>query len=259
MTTALGTLSMHTIAGHTFKASAWTAGHLNNTIARLKVAHPAARLKIWQPCYNTGVDVSKGTHDLDGVFDVEIIGLTWSEAQRFLRNCGWAAWHRYPPTFALEHIHMATIPPGLTNSPTPTQIGAAYVRLGIKVGLYIDGGYTTSAPHQVTTSSQVSDYFRHALGLKGEHDSGDDRSYFPPSITATVYKPGATVTEPKPTGPPILHTHVVNQMNNEHVIDIDDLSAIQLTGKQPYADAANVLHDAIANEFRKYVAATKGA
>lgn len=168
-----GTLARHTVLGKTFRSSNRTYAHLLWTIAELKRHYPTARLVIIQTCYNTGVDASAGTHDFDGVFDVRIVGLGWWDAQLFLRRCGWAAWYRYPPLFG-EHIHMCSIPEGLTNLPTIDQIDAAYTRLGIQVGIYVPG--------------QIDDYFAHAIGLKGQHRAGADRSRFPRNIAATIYR-----------------------------------------------------------------------
>ena len=86
-TSPLTKVSIHQLAGREVRCSGWTAGHLQATIARLAVEHPKARLIIVQPCYNTGVDESAGTHDRDGVFDVIIQGLGWWDAQAFLRRC----------------------------------------------------------------------------------------------------------------------------------------------------------------------------
>jgi hypothetical protein len=135
-----------------------TAAHLDATIARLRRRHPAARLEVIQSAYNTGVKASAGTHDLDTALDVRIVGLDWWTAQKFLRRNGWAAWYRHQPLFT-DHIHMITL--GYGTAP---------------VGIYIPG--------------QVDDYYRHAYGLKGQHDSGDDPSWFPRDIDATIFKFG---------------------------------------------------------------------
>lgn len=168
-----GTLARRTLLGHTFRCTNRTYAHLLWTIAELKRLHPEARLIIIQACYNTGVEESAGTHDFDGVLDVRIVGMTWWDAQLFLRRCGWAAWYRFPPTFS-EHIHMCSIPEGLTNTPTLDQINHAYAAAGIHVGIYVPG--------------QIDDYFAHALGLKGQHRAGVDRSRFPRDIAATIYR-----------------------------------------------------------------------
>lgn len=172
-----GTLAPRDICGRTFTASNRTAAHLQTTIAKLAALHPSARLVIIQTCYNQGVAASAGTHDYDGVFDVEIVGLTWWQAQRFLRSCGWAAWYRHTGIWADSsawHIHMCSIPEGLPGNPTIDQIDGAYSHVGIQVGIYVPG--------------QIDDYYAHALGLKGLHRAGDDRSWFPSNINATVYR-----------------------------------------------------------------------
>jgi hypothetical protein len=140
--------------GKTFRCSRRTAAHLAWTAARLEQQHPDARIVVIQGCYNQGVPASEGTHDFDAVLDVQIVGLGWDEAQRFLRECGWAAWVRSPPAFPW-HIHMVSIGyPG-------------------RVGIYVP--------------AQVDDYYRHALGLKGQHASGDDPTWHPADIDSTVF------------------------------------------------------------------------
>lgn len=74
------TVTTHTIAGKTFRASARTAAHLRWTITELAEKYPGTRLRIIQPCYNTTVAASAGTHDYDAVFDFEIVGLPWKSA-----------------------------------------------------------------------------------------------------------------------------------------------------------------------------------
>lgn len=194
---SLATVSTHAIAGWEFQCSAWTAGHLRDTIADLAARYPSCRLRIIQACYSDPIKypLSKGTHNFDGVFDVEIVGMTWSKGQSYLRGQGWAAWHRTPAQGFQDHIHMATIPAGLSGRPTAKQVGEAYARLGIKVGKYIDGGWTTSSPHAITGSCQVADYFAHAYGLAGAHASGGDKSWFPSDIASTIYKPTTAAKE----------------------------------------------------------------
>ncbi|RNL78297.1 hypothetical protein [Nocardioides marmorisolisilvae] len=185
--TALGKTSQNnTIAGRTFKASAWTVGHLQQTLEALKEKQPDAQLVISQTCYSPGFKKSAGTHDFDGAFDVKILNMSWSSAQRFLRSQGWAAWHRTPPAFK-EHIHMVTIPPGLSGRPSAAQVGAAYKKLGLKVGHYIDGGLTSTG--KTYTSSQIKDYFAHADGLAGPHTPDTDKSWHPKDISKTIYQP----------------------------------------------------------------------
>lgn len=176
-----GTVKTRTIAGVTFRCSNRTAWHLRWTIFVLSVAHPKARLVIYQTCYHTGYRLSAGTHDLDAVFDVWIVGGKlgadpW-RAQRFLRRLGWAAWFRCTGTWAAKsawHIHMISLPPGLPANPTAQQVIDAYAALGIKVGVYVPG--------------QVDDYYAHDFGLAGGQRTGADRSWFPDSINKTVFR-----------------------------------------------------------------------
>lgn len=252
---SLSTLAPRTIAGIKFTSSEWTAGHLERTIATLAEKYPKAKLRIIQPCYRSlvpggGADASKGTHDFDGVFDVWINGRAGEDAQTFLRACGWAAWHRTPAQGFPEHIHMATIPPGLSGRPTAAQVGAAYKKLGLKVGKYIDGGLTSTG--QTFTSSQIVDQFAHAFGLSGNHQPGADHSWFPADIAKTIYKPGAIVEKPTLSKPPAAHTHLVEQWSAHRSIDLHDVSAVELTKRQPYADAAAALHRAVNAAWDNY-------
>lgn len=147
-----------TLGDKTFRAGRRTAAHLQWTIERLAKVHPGAHLHVMQPCYNTGVALSAGTHDKDGCLDVSIAGLSWPETQKFLRRCGWAAWWRHTGSWSspsIWHVHMASL-----GCPGP-------------VGVFVPG--------------QIDDYHRHAFGLAGQHTSGSDPSWFPPDIDATVF------------------------------------------------------------------------
>ena len=188
-----GEIRTVTIAQRTFKASRRTIWHLRWTIWLLALRYPKARLNIIQTCYHTGLAASAGTHDFDGVFDVWITGGVLGSdpwrAQRFLRSCGWFAWFRHTGSWAPRadwHIHMGSLPPGLPVNPTALDVGKAYAALGIKVGEFIDGGYTTLG--RVVGSSQVVDYYKHAEGLAGQHDQNDDPSWHPKDINKTVFR-----------------------------------------------------------------------
>ena len=130
-----------------------TAAHLDFTKERLEARHPGRRLVIIQSAYNTGVAASAGTHDFDACLDVFIQGMDWKPAQRFLRRCGWAAWHRGPPLFG-HHIHMVSL--GCT----------------CRVGEFVPG--------------QVADYRANPPrnGLAGH---AVDRTWHPENIQATVF------------------------------------------------------------------------
>jgi hypothetical protein len=143
-----------TFGGQTFRAGRRTAAHLLWTAERLQEREPGALLVVIQPPYNEGVDASAGTHDGDGVLDVAVTGLDWFPAQRFLRECGWAAWYRFPPSFS-HHIHMISL-----GCPGP-------------LGVFVPG--------------QILDYYNHAFGLANQHDPGSDTSWFPDDIDATIF------------------------------------------------------------------------
>jgi hypothetical protein len=179
MTALAGTVKSRTVAGETFRCSNRVYWHLLWTIFVLRVRFPKARLVIYQTCYHTGIAASAGTHDFDAVFDVWIrggvLGRDPWRAQRFLRRHGWAAWFRHTGSWANAwHIHMVSIPPGLTANPTADEVERAFARLGIRVGVYVPG--------------QVDDYYAHAFGLAGQHRAGSDRSWFPNNINRCVFR-----------------------------------------------------------------------
>ena len=149
-------LIVHTSGGRTFLASRRTHAHLWETQRRLTSRRPGAFLRVIQGAYNVGVDASAGTHDKDAVVDAEIVGWDdWLAEQRFLRECGWADWVRSPPTFTWHH-HAVSL--GYTT----------------EVGIYVP--------------AQVDDYYRHAIGLKGQHNSGSDNTWHPANIDSTVFR-----------------------------------------------------------------------
>jgi hypothetical protein len=150
-------LSEHrNIYGARIRMTRRTDAHLTWTISLLP---KGCTLRIIQGCYNTTVAISKGTHDFDAVFDVEIVGMSWFSAQHWLRAHGWAAWVRVPPTFSY-HIHMVSL--GYTG----------------RVGEYVPG--------------QVEDYYNHLGGLVG-YDP--DESWFPDNIDATIFDYDAYLEE----------------------------------------------------------------
>ncbi len=150
------TYSQPTTGGRFFRCSRRTAAHLDDTKRRLAKQHPGARLEIIQGAYNDTVAASAGTHDKDAVVDVRIVGLDWWAAQRFLRECGWAAWYRHTGAWSRPsswHVHMVSL------------------------------GYTT--PVGVFVPGQVTDYYAHKTGLVGH---AHDPSWFPPNIPATQFR-----------------------------------------------------------------------
>lgn len=163
-----------TFGGRTFRAGQVTYANLLATQTALDHKYPGSQIVVIQPCYNTGVAASAGTHDRDGVLDVEITGIGWGPAQSFLRTQGWAAWWRHTGTWAARdrwHIHM---------------ISLAAWKASCPLGQYVDGGISEFG--HVVTSSQITDYYNHALGLAGQHDSGDDRTWHPADIDRTIFR-----------------------------------------------------------------------
>ena len=151
-----------TFGGDTFTAGQATYANLLDTQDRLGHVNPDARIRVLQPCYNTGVPASAGTHDLDAVLDLEVVGLGWPAAQAFLRGQGWACWWRHTGDWADPsqwHIHAVSL-------------GA--VKCGCPVGVFVP--------------AQVFDYGNHALGLAGMHDSGSDPTWHPDDIQATIFR-----------------------------------------------------------------------
>mgnify|MGYP001238726216 CR=1 FL=1 len=105
-------------------ARAWLRAHGGCDPARASAAF------VTQGSYNRGgVAASAGTHDGGGVIDMRVIGLGAAERGalvRALRQAGFAAWVRQPPTFSW-HIHAVAIgDPDLSRS-ARAQV-AAYFR-----------------------------------------------------------------------------------------------------------------------------------
>lgn len=134
--------------GPNFRCSQRTADHLDWTKNNLP---KGATLRILQPPYNVGYKPSAGTHDRDAVLDVEISGMTWDAAQRFLRAHRWAAWIRTPAQGFTLHIHMVSV-------------GANLNMVGSLV------------------PAQLVDYRNHAFGLAGMHEPNSDRTWHPDPI-----------------------------------------------------------------------------
>ena len=175
-----------TFGDKTFTCTRRTRGALRQLARALKKWHPGCSIHVFQPCYNTGVALSEGTHDFDAVLDIWINGMTGDEAQTFVRKHGWAGWHRTPAQGFVEHVHMALLPPLAHAHPTPQMVGQAYWRRGLKVGRYIDGGLTSQG---VTNStSQVTDYMANPP-RDATSDHNLDRSWHPTNILATIYRP----------------------------------------------------------------------
>lgn len=148
-------------------------------INRLVYRRWGVGLQIIQSAWNTTVRASAGTHDYDACFDVWIPGVDPWVAQRFLRRLGFGCWVRKPPLFGW-HIHGFVLPVREGQS-----VSDDWAMAGVRVGVYVDGGYSTRG--RLVTSSQIQDYYIHAFGLSGMHAAGSDRSWFPKDIGATVF------------------------------------------------------------------------
>ena len=152
--------------GKTVKGSLRTICHINrlNNIATKKYG---TGIVIIQPPYNTTVAASAGTHDFDACFDWWIPGVGWWEMQRFGRANGAGGWYRHWPLFG-NHQHSFTLPPREGRIHTDD-----FAVSGFRVGQFVPG--------------QLDDYYRHAFGLKGQHASNSDKSWFPQDIDATIF------------------------------------------------------------------------
>lgn len=156
--------------GRFFRCSQRTYAHLLKTQAALSRRFPKAYIRVIQGSYNTGVALSAGTHDRDATLDVQVVGLSWQEAESFLRAQGWAAWWRHTGSWASQsmwHIHM-------------TSLGA--VEAGCVVGYLIDGG--RSLYGRTVASSQIADYYAHRDALVTH---APDPTWHPANIARTVF------------------------------------------------------------------------
>lgn len=170
--------------GRVYKASFRSACHMARLNA-LSKAKFGVEIRVIQPCFNTGVAASAGTHDFDATWDIFIPGVSWREQERFLRANGFGCWYRHPPAFG-HHIHGFTLPPREGQS-----ISDDFKVHGFKVGKYVDGGHSTFG--RMITSSQLEDYYLEAFGLSGQHTPGSDNSWFPDNKAATVFDLNAFV------------------------------------------------------------------
>lgn len=164
--------------GRKIKGSFRTLCHLNR-LNNLSLAKFGVEIQVIQRDWNTGVAASAGTHDFDSTWDLWIPGVDPRVQERFFRANGLGGWMRKPPLFGW-HYHGFTLPPfeGKVRSDD-------FRVAGLKVGVYVDGGYSTRG--RLVTSSQISDYVNEAFGLSGQHTPGSDRSWFPENKAATVF------------------------------------------------------------------------
>lgn len=154
------------------KASRWAHAAWQNMADHLD---DPSRFRIIQPCYNTGVPQSAGTHDFDAACDFYITGMTFAEASQFGRRWGIANWHRTPSQGDWsEHCHGFPIPP----HGSMADGGRTYFILAgaerTRVGIFLPG--------------QLVDYGNDALGLADEHTPGSDPQPHPKPQYVFNYK-----------------------------------------------------------------------
>lgn len=170
--------SKKTTSGRAIRGSFRTLCHMNR-LNNLAVARFGVEIQVIQPDWNTTVAASAGTHDFDATWDLWIPGVDPWRQQRFFRANGLGGWMRKPPLFGW-HYHGFTLPPREGRS-----ISDDFKVHGFKVGIYVDGGYSSRGG--LVTSSQIADYYSHAFGLSGQHTAGADRTWFPKNIEATIF------------------------------------------------------------------------
>jgi hypothetical protein len=152
--------------------------HLNR-LNNLAVERFSEGVSVIQPPFTTTVDASAGTHDFDACMDIHIPGVDWWAQQRFFRANGLGCWYRHPPAFS-NHIHGFALPPR-----EGTVLSDDFAVIGRTVGFLVDGG--VSSEGHVVASSQLTDYYNHAFGLKDQHTVNSDHSWFPADIEATIF------------------------------------------------------------------------
>lgn len=153
------------------------------TIAALDKTNDLAKRKFgvgivcFQPPFNTGVAASEGTHDGDAALDVWIPGVSGETQQSFFRANGWGGYFRTPAQGFMSHIHMFLLP-----RREGVDVSDDYASGGFKVGVLVDGGWSTQGSR--VASSQIEDYYRHRNAL-ASHAS--DPSWFPSDIESTIF------------------------------------------------------------------------
>lgn len=213
-------------AGRRYSATFRNACHmelLNDEAVRL-YGQP---LYVNQPCHNTGVAASAGTHDKWEVWDLTIPSVAWDTQNRFFRTRGFGGWVRTPAQGFPYHYHGFTLPVREGES-----VSDDFKMAGVEVGQYVDGGYSLYG--RLVTSSQISDYYNKAFGLSGQHSSGSDKSWYPDNIGKTVFDLAAYVKDQrggavKPKDPNVIDVNVMHcslefkDSDRQHTQDLDDI------------------------------------
>jgi hypothetical protein len=164
-----------TTSGKKIKGSFRTLCHLNR-LNNLSLQKFSVQISVIQPDWNTSVPMSAGTHDYDACWDVWIPGVAPDKQERFFRANGLGGWMRKPPLFSW-HYHGFTLP-----QRTGQIVSNDFAQHGFRVGIYVDGGFSTRG--KLVTSSQISDYYEERNGLKGHAKAG---GWFPSNKTATIF------------------------------------------------------------------------
>lgn len=176
--------------GQTVKGSLRTIAHLDR-MSKAAEKRFGTPITVIQPPYNTTVAASAGTHDYDNCLDFYIPGCeSWWTMQRFWRAGGGWGWYRHQPTFSSNHIHGGCVP--VPNG------GSVADDFDTRVGIYVPG--------------QLVDYYNHAFGLVGGHTPGSDGSWFPPSISKTIFDLRAYALRQEAAMP--LNEHDMNRIEN---------------------------------------------
>jgi hypothetical protein len=196
--TTICSWSKKTTGGRTIIGSFRTLCHMNR-LNNLAVSKYGVEIQVIQPDWNTWVKASAGTHDYDATWDLWIPGVNPWEQQKFFRANGLGGWMRKPPLFGW-HYHGFTLPPREGKS-----ISDDFQVHGFRVGIYVDGGWSTRGA--LVTTSQIADYYNHAFGLSYQHRPGSDKTWFPKDIKATIFDLDAYVAQrakvkPKPAPKP---------------------------------------------------------
>lgn len=114
---------------------------------RIREVKSNAWFRMIQPAFSSNPK-SAGTHTKFDVWDYEVVGWDdWYAESRLARLCGLADWVRHPGQGFSWHHHAAS-------RATPS--------------FMLDN----------LVPAQLDDFNRHALGLRGQHDSGDDPQCF---------------------------------------------------------------------------------
>lgn len=211
------------------------------TIAALDHINALAKKKfgqgivVYQPPYNTGVRLSKGTHDQDAVLDVWIPGVSGGTQQSFFRANGWGAYHRTPAQGFDEHEHMFLLPEKIGSN-----VSRRWQLQKFKVGYLVDGGWSTRG--KVVASSQIADYYAHKDALK---DHRHDPSWFPPDIDATIFDLDAYVRKQQDAMGPSITVATNNIMSLPKNEDVEETLAATPTASVIGVQECDIFHKAV--------------